>query len=121
MYHSLIFVVSIIRSIAKTGGVEILKALKDGPLSWNELLKKANQNSNTLSYRTREFIQLKLIEEELVSVQDSPRRRKVYVLTPTGKRILELIEEIEKAYNVRISEDEKFEREAEEHLYGETK
>jgi len=112
-------VVDVIRAVSKTGGVEILKALKDGPLSWNELLKKSNQNSNTLSYRTREFIQLKLIEEGLISVQDSPRRKKVYILTSTGKKILELLEEIERVYREGVSEDEKFEREAENHLYNE--
>lgn len=109
--------VDILRAIAKTGGVEILKALENEPLSWNDLLKKSNQNSNTLSYRTREFIQLGLIKEELTPVPGSPRRKKVYTITPTGKRILELLEEIERVYKEGVSE-EKFEKEAEKYLYG---
>ena len=110
--------VDIIRAIARAGGVEVLKALKEKPLSWNELLKKSNQNSNTLSHRTREFIQLGLISEELMQVPDSPRRKKVYTLTPTGKRILELLEEIERVYEEGVSEVEKFEKEAEKALYS---
>ncbi|AIY90034.1 hypothetical protein GACE_0989 [Geoglobus acetivorans] len=43
----------------------------------------------------------------------------MYSLTETGKRILELLEEIERVYKSGVSEDEKFEREAEELLYDE--
>ncbi|MBE8540252.1 hypothetical protein [Geoglobus acetivorans] len=42
--------------------------------------------------------------------------RKGYILTPTGKRILELLEGIERVYKEGVSEEKKFEREAEEFL-----
>ena len=90
----------ILRIIAKAGGIEILKALKDSELSWMELLNKTGQNSHTLSVRTREFIEYGLITEKLASVPNSPRKRKVYAHTSMGKRILELIEEIERVSKV---------------------
>ena len=44
-------------------------------------------------------------------------RNPVYILTPTGKKILELLEEIERVYKEGVSEEEKFEKVAEEYLY----
>ncbi len=99
--------VEILRIIAKTGGVEILKALKNSELTWKELLKKSGQNSHTLSVRTKEFIEHGLIVEKLSPIPNSPRKKKVYALTPTGKRILELLEEIERVYKEGVSLDEK--------------
>jgi DNA-binding HxlR family transcriptional regulator len=96
----------ILRIIAKAGGIEILKALKDSELSWTELLKKSGQNSHTLSVRTKEFIEHGLIIEKLSPIPNSPRKRKVYALSPAGKRILKLIEEIERVCREGILAEE---------------
>ena len=90
----------IFRTLAKTGGVEVLRALKDGKLRWNELMKASGLNSHTLSVRTRELMEAGLI----VVRYDQIGRRPLYMLTPTGKRILELLEEIERVYREEIEE-----------------
>jgi len=61
------------------------------------------------------FIKNGIIDEALAKTRKG-RSRKVHVLTPTGKRILELLEEIERVYSEGVSEEEKFEKEAEEYL-----
>ena len=84
----------IIRLIAKTGGIEILKALREGNLRWSELMKVTGLNSHTLSVRTRELIDAGLI----VVKYDQIGRYPLYTITTTGRRILELLEEIERVY-----------------------
>jgi DNA-binding HxlR family transcriptional regulator len=85
----------IIRLIAKTGGIEILKALKEDNLRWSELMKVTGLNSHTLSIRTRELIDAGLI----IVKYDQIGRYPIYILTTTGKRILKLLEEIEKIHS----------------------
>ena len=107
----------IVRLIAKTGGIEILKALKNTNLRWNELMKSTELNSHTLSVRTRELIEAGLI----VVRYDQVGRHPLYTLTPTGKRILELLEEIEKVYKEGVSLREKELKFVEEQLELEKK
>lgn len=105
--HNLQRAMDIFRTLAKTGGVEVLRALKDGNLIWNELMKDSGLNSHTLSVRTRE-----LMEAGLIAVRyDQIGRRPLYMFTATGRRILELLEEkIERVYREGASLEEREER-----------
>ncbi len=105
----------IVRIVARKGGIEVLKALKNSKLGWKDLMDVSKQNSHTLSARTKELISAELIKEELAPESDSPRKRKVYTITDTGRRILELLEEIEKVYGEGVGEDKEL-REMEEDL-----
>ncbi len=58
-----------------------------------------------------------LVKETLVEVRKG-RSKKVYVLTPTGKRILELLEEIERVYKEGVSLEEKEMRWVEKQMEG---
>ncbi len=107
----------IVRIVARKGGIEVLKALKNSELGWKDLMEASKQNSHTLSARTKDLISAGLIKEELASDPESPRKRKVYTITDTGRRILELLEEIGRVHKEGFGEDKEL-KEMEEDLEG---
>ncbi len=85
----------LLKTIAKKGGYEILKQLKDCPKRWNQLEKVVN-DKQAVSYRIRELQDLGIIR--LTIIRDTPTGSKAYELTPLGKKIVELIEEMKKEF-----------------------
>jgi len=67
------------------------------------LKKIAEGDKNSVSRRTDELLKLGLIKVEY----NPKERRPFYSLTPTGRKILELLEEIAKVYEEKVSLEEK--------------
>jgi len=86
--------------------VNILKCLKERPHGYTELMKKSTVSSASFSGRLNELLELGLVKARY----NERERRPLYMLTPTGKRILELLEEIERVYKEGASLEEKEER-----------
>jgi DNA-binding HxlR family transcriptional regulator len=95
--------------------VVILKCLKEKPHGYTELMKKSTVSSGTFSDRLNELLELGLVKARY----SEKERRPLYILTPTGRRILELLEEIEKVYKEGVSLEEKEEKWVEEQLWKE--
>ncbi|AGK61588.1 hypothetical protein Asulf_01612 [Archaeoglobus sulfaticallidus PM70-1] len=74
--------------------VWILKNLKNKKLIYTELMKNSLVSSGAFSTRINQLINLRLVKVEY----DQEKRRPFYSLTDTGKRILELLEEIERVH-----------------------
>ncbi|WP_048091645.1 winged helix-turn-helix domain-containing protein [Geoglobus acetivorans] len=105
-----------------TYALRILKSIAEGENSfYSEIMEKSGLVRSNFNRRLNELLNLKLVKVEYVKDPNPNvrRPRALYSLTETGKRILELLEEIERVYKSGVSEDEKFEREAEELLYDE--
>jgi len=92
----------IIKTLGKAKGLKIFFSLKE-PKTWTELEKIADGDKNSVSRRTDELLKLGLIKVEY----NPKERRPFYSLTPTGRRILELLEEIAKVYEEKVSLEEK--------------
>ena len=99
---------------------QILSALKSGAKTFTELASACSLSKSNFNDRLDWLVENRLVEETLAKARKG-RSRKVYVLTSTGRRILELLEEIERAYNRGVSEEEKFEKEAEKFLHSDKK
>ena len=103
-----------------TYAFKILKVIADDDLAfYSKILQKSGLVRSNFNRRLNELLSLGLVEVRYVKDPNPNvrRPRALYSLTPTGKRILELLEEIEQVYREGVSEEEKFEREAEKHLY----
>jgi len=83
----------------------ILQALIDGSKSFTELFNVSKLSKRNFDKRIKELIDLKLITEVLVLNEKTGRKKKKYALTDIGKRILNLLEEIEKVYTEGVKED----------------
>lgn len=94
---------------------KILRKLKDGEKTFTELYEVSGLSKRNFDRRLGELIHLGIIIE-VFSQTETGRKKKKYALTPIGKRILELLEEIERVYKEGVSEEERFEKEAEEFL-----
>ncbi len=97
--------------------VKILKLMKGKEKRYSELQKESPLSPGAFNSRINQLIELKFVEVKY----DLDKRHPVYILTPTGERILELLEEIEKVYNEGVSEEEKFEKEVEKFLHSDEK
>jgi len=84
----------LIKKISKKPNLTILLALKTGGKKWSELEKLLNKKY--VYQGIKELLDLGLIQ--IVVIRDTPTGTKYYELTPLGKRIVELIEEMEKAF-----------------------
>jgi len=89
---------------------EILKLMKDAEKRYSDLQKESPVSSGAFSTRINQLIELGLVKIRY----DLTERRPLYMLTPTGKRILELLEEIKQVYKEGVSLDEKEIKEIEE-------
>lgn len=95
---------------------EILSALKDNSKTFTELSKFCSLSVSNFNDRLDWLVAHGLVREELQPLRKG-RSKKVYFLTPTGKRILELLEEIERVFEEGYGEDRELremERELEE-------
>ena len=91
----------------------ILKAIAENETPfYSELMKKTGLVRSNFNRRLNELLNLGLVKVTYVKDPNPNvrRPRALYSLTPTGKRILELLEEIEKVYRVGVSLEEKEER-----------
>jgi DNA-binding HxlR family transcriptional regulator len=102
---------SIINTLSRSKSLDILFTLKNGHKRWGELLEVV-KDKKTLSNRIRELADLGLVK--VAFIFDTPTGTRIYALTPTGKRILELLEEIERVYKEGVSLEEKEIKEIEE-------
>jgi DNA-binding HxlR family transcriptional regulator len=84
---------------------KILRALGSGDKTFTELNKITPLSTPNFNKRLGELLEVSLIKEVLGSPKNSSRKRKVYTLTDTGRRILELLEEIERVYKEGWEED----------------
>uniref|UniRef100_A0AAT9J7T3 HTH hxlR-type domain-containing protein n=1 Tax=Pleomorphic virus ThalV2 TaxID=3115753 RepID=A0AAT9J7T3_9VIRU len=84
----------LLKKLSKSGNYKTLFALKDGPKRWSDLLKIVDQS--TLSLSIRELSNLGLIQINLVF--DTPTGSKAYQLSPLGKKVVQLLEQIEKEF-----------------------
>jgi len=102
-----------------TYALRILKAIasNESPF-YSEIMKKSNLVRSNFNRRLNELLDLGLVKVEYVE-DPNPRvcrPRALYSLTPTGRRILELLKEIEKVYKEGVSLEDKEERWTEEEL-----
>ncbi len=86
---------SIINILSHSKSLDILFRLKDGSKRWSNLLEVA-KDKKTLSHRIRELSDLGLIQIKLIF--DTPTGTKLYELTPLGKKIVQLLEQVEKEF-----------------------
>jgi len=93
---------------------EILSPLKKGPKPFTELSKSCSLSKSNFNDRLEWLIKNGLIYETLIN-SETGRKRKGYALTDTGRRILELLEEIERVYGRGVGEDREL-KEMEEDL-----
>jgi len=84
----------LIRKITKKPILTILYALNEGPKRWSELEKLINKRY--VHEGIRELLNLGLVEVELVF--DTPTGSKAYQLSPLGKKVVQLLEQIEKEF-----------------------
>lgn len=93
----------------------ILQELREGFKTFSELDEIVPISTPNFDKRLQELLNLGLIKETLITTEKG-RGKKVYVITPTGKRILELLEEIERVYKEGVSLEEKELKWAEDEL-----
>ncbi|AIG98460.1 hypothetical protein AFULGI_00017010 [Archaeoglobus fulgidus DSM 8774] len=80
--------------------LQIMKPLKNGETTYSDLMIKSKLVRSNFNKRLGELLKLKLVR---VAYSES-KRRPFYSLTPAGKRILELLEEIERVYSEQVGE-----------------
>jgi len=73
----------------------LLLILKDGKKRWSKILEIL-KDKKSVSHRIRELVDLGLIQ--ITIVHDTPAGTKYYELTPLGKKIVQLLEQIEKEF-----------------------
>ena len=86
---------NLIETLAKKGGLEILMMLKDSPKRWSWIEHQLKDKKST-SYRLKELLDLRVIG--ITIIHDTPTGSKAYILTPLGKKILQLLEEMQKEF-----------------------
>lgn len=89
--------------------LRILQSLREGIKTFSELDDASPLSTPNFDRRLNELINLGLVKETFI-MTEKKRAKKMYSLTPTGKRILELLEEIERVYKEGASLEEKEER-----------
>ena len=85
----------LIETLAKKGGLEILMTLKDSPKRWSWLEHQLKDKKST-SYRIKELIHLGLIE--ITIRHDTPTGTKAYQLSPLGRKIVKMLEQMEEEF-----------------------
>ncbi len=84
---------------------QTLSALKSGPKTFTELASACSLSKSNFNDRLEWLILHGLVRETLSEIRKG-RSKKMYALTPKGKRILELLEEIERVYKEGASLEE---------------
>ncbi len=85
----------LLKGLAKSGAVRILKTLKSGGKRLMDIVKDVNLDKSTVWRRLEEFEkELFLVEVEYNRELKAP----IYKLTPYGLKILSKLEEIEQIY-----------------------
>ncbi|MBO8183124.1 MAG: winged helix-turn-helix transcriptional regulator [Archaeoglobus sp.] len=97
----------------------ILRAIGAGKPYYSEIMRESGLVRSNFNRRLNQLLKLGLIRVDYVKDPNPNVRRPkaVYSLTDTGRRILELLEEIERIYEEGVSEEERFEKEAKKHIY----
>ncbi|AIY90476.1 TPA_asm: hypothetical protein GacPV1_gp15 [Geoglobus acetivorans pleomorphic virus 1] len=86
---------TILNTLGKAKALDILLTLKNGKKRWSKLLEIL-KDKKSLSYRIRELSDLGLIQ--VTVIHDTPTGTKFYELTPLGKKVVQLLEQIEKEF-----------------------
>ncbi len=84
----------LLKLLSKKSNFTLLFALKEGRKKWSELSPLLYPRD--LQNGLKELLDLGLIQ--IVIIRDTPTGTKYYELTPFGKKIVELIEEMEKEF-----------------------
>jgi DNA-binding HxlR family transcriptional regulator len=74
--------------------IKIMKGLMNKDLGYTEIMRLSPVSAGAFSKRINQLINLDLVNV----VYDQTERRPLYTLTETGRRILELLREIEGIY-----------------------
>jgi len=91
MVETVIDVEKIIRAIAKSQGIKILKALKEGAKTQKELTFETFVDRTIVYRRLKEFKEVGLVEKTFDKEDENVK----YKLTNLGRRVLRLLEEFE--------------------------
>lgn len=76
---------------------KILQALREKNMSFTRLNECTPLSTPNFNNRLTTMIRLGLVEERL-QVTEKGRKKKVYAITEKGRKILELLEEIERTF-----------------------
>lgn len=82
--------------IRSKGAFEIIKAIGNNKIVWGDILTSVEKtiSRRTLSFRLKELKEVNIVGVEITYVRGRPAQ--LYFLTKKGKKLLELIKEIEK-------------------------
>ncbi len=94
--------------------LQILRILNNEPLQPTRIVEEVDFSESIVYRRLDKLRKWKLIRE-IASLTDKRKPIKLYTLTPTGKRVLELLEEIERVLQEGYGEDHEI-KEMEEEL-----
>ena len=91
MVETVIDVEKIVRAIAKSQGIKILKALKEGAKTPKELTFETFVDKGVVLRRLKEFKEVGLVERTFDERDENVK----YKLTNLGQRVLRLLDEFE--------------------------
>lgn len=97
----------LLKLISKKSNLTILLSLQTGIKKWSDFEKLINKKY--VHQGLKELISNGLVQTTIIN--DTPTGSKAYELTPLGKKIVQLIEEMGKEfekYHSHVSEGEKF-------------
>ena len=85
-------VLHLLKKLSKTPNFKIISMLEDGAKRWSELERIVDKKS--LYYQIQELIELGITQPTII--HNTATGSKAYALTPFGRKIVKLINEIEK-------------------------
>jgi DNA-binding MarR family transcriptional regulator len=89
------------KALSKRGGISVLYAVCKSKY-FNKIVELSGYDRGTVYRRLEEFVKLGLILKRY----DLESKLLNYIITPTGKRILKLVEEIERVYREGVLAEE---------------
>jgi DNA-binding HxlR family transcriptional regulator len=87
---------ALVNCLSHSGAIQILKSLKSGAKRQKDLILTTRLDKTIIWRRIKELIDFGLIQ--ITVMRDTPTGSKAYELTPLGRKIVQLIEEMEKEF-----------------------
>ncbi len=103
----------LISKLGKSKVVEVLNELEKGEKSQTEIMYDLRIAPSTAGRALKILVELKLVKKYSC---EKTRSENCYSITPLGKAILKELRNIEEIYLQGVSEDDMFDREAEEYF-----
>jgi len=104
----------LVSKLGKSKVIEVLSELEKGDKSQIDIMHDLRIAPSTAGRALRILVELGLIKKYLC---EKTRSENCYSITPLGRMILNELKKIERIYLEGVSEDEKFEMEAEGYFY----